>query len=186
MGGLQRVGASYQHCTLSHICFPASQPQRSTTGQTPPYKSYSKGDFGPCSSWLQFICCPNKTVIDFQITNRRRLCPSTTTQNTTHFKIFFSSFLTLQTGSDTLKMFSRVQILGTVIQLLPPQSQFALWLWLAAKCVRYFYPESVISLDLSWCRSLAEVIACTWPAGTGGVGTQHWAHRGEGRTGAEG
>lgn len=59
----------------------------------------------------------------------------------------------------------------------PPWSQFALWLWIAAKCVRYFYPESVISLDLSRCGLLAKAITCSWPGGAGGVGTQPWVQR---------
>lgn len=77
-----------------------------------------------------------------------------------------------------LKLFSRLDPCPTacnMLQMTPcphPLKPVCTWLWIEAKCMRYFYPESMISLDLSWCRLLAKAIACTWPVGAGGVGTQ--------------
>lgn len=122
--------------------------------------------------WLQFISWPNNSVIESWRTNRRTPCRLKVTQDMLQFKIFFCYVFMLQIRFDVLKMFARVQILAHQHpkhskELPPPWSQFALELWIAAKCASYFYPESMVSLDLSRCRSLAEAIACTWPVGPG-------------------
>lgn len=43
--------------------------------------------------------------------------------------------------------------------------------------MRYFYTESMISLELCRCGLLAKAIAYSWPVGAGGVGTQPWVPR---------
>lgn len=93
-------------------------------------------------------------------------------------KLPFIHFFALQIVSDVFvfKSSNPCPTASNMLQRSPP-CQFAHWLWIEAKCVRYFYPESMISLDLSWCGLLAKAIACTWPVCAGGVGTQPWVLR---------
>ena len=88
------LGASYPSasCTVSRVIPPTAHRHRANE-RTRLHRSCSEGDFGLLSSWLQFICWPNNAVIDSRITIRRTLCPSTTTQDTTQFKILFCSLL---------------------------------------------------------------------------------------------